>query len=221
MSGRTALLAGGTGLVGRACQQALLEDPAYEKVIALTRRALAEPASSKLVPVLFTKESLDSLTLPPVTDVFCALGTTIRKAGSQQAFRQVDFDLPLAVARLGLRCGAKSFILCSSVGADPASRNFYLRTKGELEQALQALPFTSVQILRPSILVGSREESRPGEAMGVWIARLFQFVLAGPLRRYRPVSAQAVGQAMAAAARDAQSQKAVYEYDAICRLAGP
>jgi uncharacterized protein YbjT (DUF2867 family) len=221
MSGRTALLAGGTGLVGHACLQALLEDPAYEKVIALTRRAFTGPASPKLMPVLFTQESIGSLALPPVTDVFCALGTTIRKAGSQQAFRQVDFDLPMSVARLGLGCGAKSFILCSSVGADSASRNFYLRTKGELEQALQALPFTSVQILRPSILVGSREESRPGEAAGVWLGRLFQFALAGSLRRYRPVSAQAVGQAMAAAARDAQSQKAVYEYDAICRLAGP
>ena len=220
MSGRTALLAGGTGLVGRACLQALLEDPAYEKVIALSRSTLTGPASPKLMPVLFTQDSLSSTALPPVTDIFCALGTTIRKAGSQQAFRQVDFDLPLAVARLGLGCGAKSFILCSSVGADPASRNFYLRTKGELEQALQALPFASVHILRPSILVGSREESRPGEAAGIWIARLFQFALAGPLRRYRPVAAQVVGRAMVAAARDTQAAKAVHEYDAIRRLAG-
>jgi uncharacterized protein YbjT (DUF2867 family) len=216
MNKRTALLAGGTGLVGRACLQSLLQDDAYEKVVMLTRRDLPHPVSSKLTSVLFTPESIDALSLPAITDVFCALGTTIRKAGSQAAFRQVDFELPLAVARLGLKYGAQSFVLCSSVGADASSRNFYLRTKGELEQALQALPFSSLQILRPSILIGHREESRPGEFAGVWLGRLFRFVLAGRMRRYRPVEAAKVGAAMAAAARGCQSGVGVLEYDAIC-----
>ncbi|MBZ5524066.1 MAG: oxidoreductase [Acidobacteriia bacterium] len=220
MSGRTALLAGGTGLVGSACMQALLEDDAYERVVVLARRDLPGPSSTKLMLVRFAPESLDSLALPAITDVFCALGTTIRKAGSQQVFRQVDFELPMAVARLGLRLGAKSFVLCSSVGADPASGNFYLRTKGELEHALQALPFSSLRILRPSILTGDRKDSRPGEAAGIWIGRLLQFIMVGPLRRYRPVAAQKVGKAMVASVSDGATQQGmtVYEYDAICRL---
>ncbi|HWZ42113.1 MAG TPA: NAD-dependent epimerase/dehydratase family protein [Candidatus Saccharimonadales bacterium] len=223
MNQRTALLAGGTGLVGRVCLQALLQDPEYERVIALTRRDLEPSGSSKLMPVFFSDESLDSLSLPAITDVFCALGTTIRKAGSQAAFRKVDLELPLAVAKLGLRCGARSFVLCSSVGADPASRNFYLRTKGELEQALRALPFSTLRILRPSILMGHREISRPGEAAGIWIGRLFQFVMAGPLRRYRPVAAEVVGAAMVASTsrKDGESGPAVFEYDGICQLAKP
>lgn len=224
MSGRCALVAGGTGLVGQACLHALLDDVAYERVILLTRRDVSAAASPKLMPWRFNPESIEDLLKlpqpPPITDIFCALGTTIRKAGSQEAFRRVDFELPLAVARFGLRWGAKSFVLCSSVGADAASRNFYLRTKGELERALQQMPFAALRILRPSILTGHREETRLAEAAGVWAGRLLQFAMAGPLRRYRPIAAQKVGRAMVSSVSGGAEPPGtvVYEYDAICNL---
>ena len=215
MGGKNALVAGGSGLVGRACTLALLQRPEYERIILLTRRHLPDFVHPKLLQILFSKDSVESLAAPPVDDVFCALGTTIRKAGSQQAFREVDFELPLAVARLGLIHGARTFVLCSSVGADPVSGNFYLRTKGELEQALRALPFDSLHILRPSILVGHRQEPRPGETVGILAGRALQFLLIGPLRRYRPIAAETVGRAMVGLALTGHPGQFVYEYDEI------
>lgn len=215
MSGRIALLAGGTGLVGGACLRALLRHPDYEKVYLLTRRNVPELAHPKLSQCVVSFDSPQALKLPASTDVFCALGTTIRKAGSQQAFRHVDFEVPFAIARLSARGGARNFTLCSSVGADPASRNFYLRTKGELEQALGSLPFQGLRIFRPSILVGDRAESRPGEFFGVLAGRILRFLMVGALRRYRPVAAEDVGRAMAAAGGMGVE---CFEYDAIRAL---
>src|SRR5262249_62336295 len=93
-------------------------------------------------------------------DVFCALGTTIRKAGSEAAFRKVDLEMPLRAAQEALKAGAEQFVVVSSVGADPNSKNFYLRTKGELEAELAKLPFGAIHILRPSLLIGRRQEFR-------------------------------------------------------------
>lgn len=216
MSGRIALLAGGTGLVGSACLQALFRHPEYEKVYLLTRRSIPELTHPKLSQCVVDFDKPDALKLPASTDVFCALGTTIRKAGSQAAFRHVDFEIPLAIARLSLQNGARNFVLCSSVGADPASGNFYLRTKGELEQALRALPFQGLRIFRPSILVGNRPESRPGESFGVAVGRMLKFIMLGPLRRYRPVTTEEVGRAMVAAGG---TGVLCCEYDAIRELA--
>jgi uncharacterized protein YbjT (DUF2867 family) len=148
-----------------------------------------------------------------------ALGTTIRKAGSQQAFRRVDFEYPLSAAKQALNAGAKQFILVSSVGADPGSRNFYLRTKGELEQAVSALGFQAVHIFRPSILLGKREEFRAGERVATVIAPVLNLMLMGVLRRYRAIRAATVGRAMVAAARQAIIGVHVYEYDQIAQLA--
>src|SRR5947209_11684979 len=144
---RTALLLGGSGLVGGFCLQRLLDDNAYSKLISLGRGEL--PVSHpKLTQHSIAFESIEALDLPAIDDVFCALGTTIRKAGSQAAFRRVDLEFPLAAARLGLKSGAKQFVLVSSVGADLKSGNFYLRTKGEVEQAISALPFSGGHIFR-------------------------------------------------------------------------
>src|SRR5947209_8187192 len=157
---RAALLLGGSGLVGGFCLQRLLEDSVYGKIISLGRREL--PVSHpKLIQYGIAFESLETLELPRIHDVFCALGTTIRKAGSQEAFRRVDLEFPVSAARLGLKCGAKQFVLVSSVGARPQFGNFYLRTKGEVEQAITALPFASVHTFRPSLLLGERKESCP------------------------------------------------------------
>ncbi|HEY6347893.1 MAG TPA: oxidoreductase [Candidatus Angelobacter sp.] len=215
---RTALLVGASGLVGGFCLQALLETPAYESVISVARRALPDVTHPRLEQKVLPLETFDSLELPPVQDVFCALGTTIREAGSQQAFRQVDYELPLAAAEHAIKFGAEQFILVSSVGADSKSGNFYLRTKGELEDALKSLPFKAVHFFRPSLLLGARRESRPLESMAIAAARLLQFLFVGPFRRYHPVHAMTVGRAMISAARANGSGCSIYEYDGILQL---
>ena len=212
-------MVGGSGLVGRFCLQALLEDPAYGSVISLARRELPIAAHLRFTQKVLPFETLASLDLPPLDDVFCALGTTIRKAGSQEAFRKVDYDLPLAVADHALKFGARQFLLVSSIGADAASKNFYLRTKGELENALRRLPFTTLHIFRPSFLMGKREESRLGESIAVPLAKVLQFLLIGGLRRYRPIAARNVGRAMVAAAKAEKKGPFVWQFDEINRLA--
>lgn len=215
---RTALVVGGSGLVGGFCLQALLDDSAYGSVISVGRRELPGVNHPKLEQRILPLENFPSLQLPPLQDVFCSLGTTIRKAGSQQAFREIDYELPLAVAKHALKCGAEQFVLVSSVGADSGSENFYLRTKGELEDGLQALPFWALHLLRPSLLLGRRAESRPLESAFIGLGSLLQFLCVGPLRPYRPISAMAVGRAMVGAALDEGRGCSVYEYDGIMRL---
>lgn len=218
MTSRTALLLGGSGLVGGFCLQALLNDPLYGSVISLARRKLEIAPHPKLVEKIQPFETLASVELPPIDDVFCALGTTIRKAGSQEAFRRIDYQFLLIAADHALRFGAKTFVLISSVGADAKSKNFYLRTKGELEEALRKLSFSSLHILRPSLLLGKRNESRPGESFATGAARVLQFLCLGPLRKYHPISAEKVGQAMVRAARIERRGTGIYEYSEIVSL---
>lgn len=219
MANKTALLLGGSGLVGAFCLQVLLADPAYASVIFVARRELTGDRHPRLVQKIIEFGGLASLELPPVNDVFCALGTTIRTAGSQEAFRRVDLEFPVASARQSLKFGAKQFVLVSSVGADPKSKNFYLRTKGEVEQALTSLPFQAVHIFRPSLLVGQRAESRTGESFAIVAGKIFQFLCVGPLRKYHPVSAAKVGRAMVAAASSNGNGRFFYEYNRIIELA--
>jgi uncharacterized protein YbjT (DUF2867 family) len=220
MATKTALVLGGSGLVGRSCLANLLEDDHYGRVVVLTRRTLPIESNPKAKQMVIDFAAIDALSLEAIDDVFCALGTTIRKAGSQEAFRSVDLELPLAAARRSLDFGAQQFIVVSSVGANPRSRNFYLRTKGELEERLCSLPFSAVHIFRPSILVGTREERRFGESLGIGLARLLQFTLAGRWRRYRSISAADVARAMMAAAKSQRPDRTIYEYDEIRQLAG-
>lgn len=134
--------------------------------------------------------------------VFLCLGTTMRKAGSRGAFRRVDLQLTVEAARLAQEHGARDAFLVSSAGADPASRNFYLRTKGEAEDALASLPFRSVHAVRPSLLTGDRTEVRPAERIGTWVSSLLAPLLVGRLRRYRPIPAEVVARAMLRRSRE-------------------
>ena len=132
----------------------------------------------------------------------------------------MDLEFPLAAARLGLKYGAKQFVLVSSVGADLKSGNFYLRTKREVEQAISALPFAAVHIFRPSFLAGHRKEPRPGEKIAIYASKVLQYGLAGGLRKYRPIEAATVAKAMVAAAPSVNAGVHVYEFDEIKQLAG-
>ena len=207
---KTAWIAGATGLTGGHCLRALLESAEYGTIAALTRRPLGLH-HAKLIEV-----AADGSNAPPPDDVFCAVGTTIRKAGSQAAFRKVDQELVLAIAARAKN--ASQFLLVSSVGAHAPRGNFYLQVKRETEDQLNALPFRAVHIFRPSFLMGDRSESRPLESAGSVVARGLGWMLAGGLRRYRPIEAEAVARAMPAAAAQNRSGRFIYHYDEIMSL---
>ena len=201
---RTALLAGATGLVGRELLALLLHSRDYATVHALVRRTSPHIDAAprlKIHEVDFARLPL----LPAVDDVFIALGTTIKAAGSKEAFRQVDFDLVVDVARIARAQGATRLGVVSAMGADPAARVFYSRVKGEMEMEIVRLGYDSVAIAHPSLLVGDRgalgQPVRPGE---FWATRLVAPLAFLMPRDLRPIPAQAVAGALLAAVHDAQ-----------------
>jgi uncharacterized protein YbjT (DUF2867 family) len=155
-------------------------------VTALTRRALGTPLGDRVQEAVVDFERLDAAGDVLAADhVYCALGTTIRNAGSREAFRRVDHDYVVALARAARARGARHFLLVSSIGADPRARTFYLRVKGDVEEAVQALGYPAVTIVRPSLLLGPRDEVRPVEVLMKPLGALMP-------RRFRPVHARAV-----------------------------
>lgn len=215
------MIAGATGLVGGHVLRALLEHPAYERVTALVRRGLAAH-HQKLVQREIDFDLLADLGAVPRrsdTDVFCCLGTTIRTAGSREAFRRVDLVYVTELAKAAHREGAAQFLLVSALGADVRSRVFYSRVKGEAEAAVRQVGLPTVHIFRPSLLLGDRPEFRPGERIAGVAGRLLQPLLVGPLRPYRPIAAATVARAMVrAATRGALGSVHVYRSDEIQAL---
>jgi len=212
---RTALLAGATGLIGGHVLEVLLADARWSRVVTVGRRATSQKHAKLEQRVLDMGELETVSDLPHVDDVFCCLGTTIKQAGSQPAFRLVDHDFVVGLARSGLRAGAKQFLLVSAIGADPESRVFYSRVKGETEAAIRKLPFQAIQIFRPSLLLGARPEFRLGERIAMLGAPVMPALLFGRLRRYRPIQAATVARAMVAIAHEAPRGPNVFEYDAM------
>ena len=198
MTGRV-LLAGATGLVGNALLRRLLDDPQRPEVVALGRRA-PQLQSPRLRFLATEFSALPAQAPVPADAAYCALGTTIRAAGSQAAFTAVDLDAVTAFATFARRSGARRFMLVSALGADPGSRVFYSRIKGEAERAVAALGFEAVHIARPSLLLGDRAESRPGERLGQCLFRGLRPLLLGPLRPLRAVPADEVAARLIAAA---------------------
>ena len=217
---RTALLVGATGLVGGHCLRLLLEDDTWSQVVVLARRRIPV-THPKLVGRLVDFDRLGQLSgFPRVTDVFCALGTTIASAGSQREFHKVDFTYVAETARLAAVSGAQQFLLVSALGADPSSNLFYSRVKGEAEEAVRKLPFAGIQIFRPSFLAGKRAESRPLERIGVAAVSALSFAMAGPLRRFRTVAAADVAKALVLVAQRELPGVHVYDVDRIEEIAG-
>jgi uncharacterized protein YbjT (DUF2867 family) len=208
---RTALLAGATGLVGGHLLRLLLADDAWDQVVSVGRREVdvRDPKLTQLHAAL-----PDVGELPPVDDAFCALGTTIKKAGSQDAFRAIDRDAVVAVASAAQLAGTTSFLHVTAIGASARSRVFYNRVKGETEQDVAALGIATTVAFRPSIIDGDRPESRAGERAGLVVMR----ALAPVLGRYRPTRAEDVARAMVRAAQE-ESQPSVVSAGEITRLA--
>ena len=207
---KVALLAGASGLVGGYVLDALLDAGDYGRVFAVTRRPLGRehPRLANRV-VLF--EKLDSqLTGLSCHTAFCCLGTTIRAAGSQEAFRRVDLDYVLAFARVAKAAQAQRFLVVSAVGADRSSQNFYLRTKGEMEQGLLDMRFASLDILQPGLLLGWRREMRPLELAARVLMPILNPLLLGSLSVYRGIPADTVARGMVRAARS--GRRGIYRY---------
>ncbi len=205
------MIAGATGLVGRHALTQALADARVVQVVAPTRRAL--PPHPKLDNPLVDFDALpEQADWWPVDAVVCALGTTIRQAGSQEAFRRVDVDYVLAIARHARSAGARSFALNSSLGADPAARGFYLRCKGEAERGVAALGYPSLTLVRPSIIGGEREQRRPLEHLSMRVLRTI-----APLvpKRYRVAEANVIAAALLQAVLAPEPGSTTIESDAL------
>lgn len=215
MKRHTALIAGASGLVGGECLRRLLASAAYSTVTIVTRRSLGDAARHpKVREIVVDFARLDSVKAELRADhVFCTLGTTIRKAGSQAKFRQVDYEYPRHLAQLTRANGARHFSLVSALGASSNSGVFYSRVKGELEDALRAMGWPSLCLLRPSVIAGERQESRPLERVGEWLLRF------GP-STYRPVAAGTIAAAMIATAQHQAAGVTILESREIPRAAG-
>ena len=215
MNTRKALLLGASGLIGSHCLDLLLQDEAYDEVITLVRKSLPQ-THPKLTQHIVNFDYLqEHAAWLKAGDVFCCLGTTIKKAGSQEAFRKVDFSYAYEAAQLAIENGAEHFLLVSSLGADANSSVFYSRVKGELEIAISALPFTAVSLFQPSLLLGERAEFRFGERLAEPVAKALSFLLLGPLRKYRAIEARTVAAAMIKIAKSQSQGVKVYESDRI------
>jgi len=207
----TLMLVGATGLVGGAVPRQALADARVTRIVAPTRREL--PPHPKLENPVVDFEYLPAgAAWWSVDGVICTLGSTMRKAGSQKAFRRVDYNFPLAVARLSRQHGARAFALNSATGADPGSRFFYNRVKGEVEDALRETGFPSLTIVCPALIGGDRGEFRPAELIAMRLLRLAQLVLP---RRYRVVPHEWIARVLLEAAITAAPGELIIESEAI------
>ena len=215
------VLLGASGLVGRAIAHALAADPACDELHLLLRRPVPALERLPLARAIAWQGGAFSA-LPPVDVALCALGTTIKAAGSREAFRAVDFHAVLAFAQAARRAGAQCFGLVSALGADPKSRVFYNRTKGEIEQAVARLDFPSLVIVRPSLLLGDRasigQASRPGETLAQALAPLIAWLTP---RRLQPLAATTVARGLLAAVNSGQPGKRIVESDELQAIGQP
>ncbi len=212
---KAALLVGASGLVGGHLLQLLLHEQRYKPVEVLVRRSLSI-RDPQLNEHIIDFDHLDrNAELFRADDVFCCLGTTIRTAGSQEAFRKVDFTYVVQAAALASKNGVKQFLLVSSLGANPRSRAFYSRVKGEVEEAVSKLPFRGVHIFRPSFLLGEREERRRGERVAIMLVKLLQPLMIAGWKRLRPIHARTVAAAMVRVAGMNKQGVNIFESDQI------
>ena len=220
-AGRIALVAGGSGLVGGRLLPLLLQSPQYTRVHALSRRPLPfdHPRLANRV-VRFEASLQAQLKGLQCQDAFCCLGTTMREAGSQAAFRAVDHDLVLEFAQLALNCGVERMVVVSALGANAASKNFYLRVKGEMEKELERLRFRALDILEPSLLLGPRRELRVLELSAQLAMPLLNPLMLGSWARFRAIPAATVAAAMCGVAHSGRRGTYRYTYEGIRGFAG-
>ena len=198
MNEQTAVVIGATGLIGHIVVEYLLKDPAFRKVRILVREKTGL-SHAKLEEKIVNFNDMDDYTkkFGKGDVIFSCVGTTQKKVqGDKTAYKKVDFDIPVNAAKIGIENGFKKFMLISSVGADATSKNFYLKLKGETEDALKEFPFENISFFQPSILLGERNEYRSGEQIAKKLMRIFSKLLIGGYKKYRAVDAKDVAAAM-------------------------
>lgn len=217
---KSILLAGATGLVGSACLPLLLADERVGKVIALVRRPLGIQHAKLEQWVAPSDDLLKGLKPETVDAVICCLGTTIKTAGSQAAFIAVDKDLPLGIAHWAREQRVPTYCSISAIGADPGSRIFYSRVKGEVEQELEGMHFHSLALFQPSMLTGPRKEKRFGERIGIGVMNAVGPLLRGPLAKYRAMPHEVLAKALVNTVCSPEPGTNRYMYSGILRQAG-
>lgn len=192
----TAIVFGASGLTGRFVTEHLISDTRYDEIKLFVRKELKIP-SGKIKQVLFSADNLKEIEDQVTGDhLYCCLGTTIKKAGSKEVFFNIDHNLVEKIAKIAVANKVKSFVVISSIGANDRSRNFYLNTKGKMEESVKTFTFPNLSILRPSMLMGMRSETRAMENIGKLVGKIISPLMIGRLRKYRPIHASTVAKAM-------------------------
>jgi uncharacterized protein YbjT (DUF2867 family) len=220
-SPRTALVAGASGLVGGHLTRLLLRHPAYGRVVTIGRRGMPTPNPKHTHHVVNFDQLEDARDRLAADDVFCALGTTIKQAGSKPAFERVELEYVRALARQSRLAGARQFVLVSSYGANPSALAFYSRVKGEAERAVAVEPFAGIYIARPPLLLGERDEDRPGERAAEVVLGALAPILRGPLADLRPIQAEVLARALVGIAANGLGGVRVYPPRLLHRLGRP
>jgi len=220
---QTAVVIGATGLIGSQVVQQLLADDSVKEVVVLVRREYPLTHKKLTVRIVdFTNGADYQQKLGRGDAIFSCIGTTQKKVdGDRDVYRKIDFDIPVTAAKLGKQAGFKTFLLVSAVGANAKSSNFYIRLKGEVDEAVSSCGLNSVHIFRPSQLLGKRtNEHRFMERIAQAVMTGISFMLVGSLRKFKPIQSLTVAKAMVAAAKAAQSGDHVCDYDKMVELAG-
>ena len=212
---KTALIIGSTGLIGSQLLNLLLDSNDYLKVITFVKRdtGIKHPKLTQYVIDFDKPETYKDLVVGD--DFFCTIGTTIKKAGSKKDFRKVDFEYPRQFAAFALQNKVQKYLIISSLSADANSGNFYLKTKGEIQDFLKDCNFESVSVLQPSLFLGNRTEFRLGEKVGAFFMKTLSFLLLGNLKKYKPIEGKTVAKVLLKIAQKNNKGFKIYESDAI------
>lgn len=215
---KTALIIGSTGLIGSELLNLLLDSNDYLKVITFVKRdtGIKHPKLTQHIIDFDKPETYIELVVGD--DFFCTIGTTIKKAGSKEDFRKVDFGYPKQFAAFALHNKVKNYLIISSLGANAKSGNFYLKTKGEIQDFLKDCDFESVAVLQPSLLLGNRTEFRLGEKVGAFFMKTFSLLFVGNLKKYKPIESKTVAKALLKIAQTNNKGFKIYESDAIQKI---
>ena len=212
---KSTLIIGSTGFVGSYLVQELLDSSDYDSVTALVRKPSFE-SHPKLKEIVFDFENESEIeNLALVNHVFCCLGTTIKTAGSKEAFRFVDYELPLRFAQWAEKMKADSFSIVTAMGANSGSSIFYNQVKGDIENKIKKMSIPKIQIFQPSLIMGPRKESRFGELIGKGIMTLLNPIMIGPAKKYRGIHAKTIAQGMVFHLANSGSGLSVFESDQI------
>jgi uncharacterized protein YbjT (DUF2867 family) len=218
MTGKAAILVGATGLVGTELLGLLLKSQVYDKIVCFTRRPLSVKHHKLHNVVLDFSEMKYHENLFKVDDVFCCLGTTIKKAKTKEAMYKIDVEYPVEIAEYSKKNGVKNFVIISSMGANSNSTIWYSRMKGILEEKLKGIGMSSLFIVRPSLLLGDRTEFRLGECIGTQLSKAISFLFVGPLKKYRPIRARNVAVTMLLLAQQVNKGVRILESDELMKI---